>query len=132
MGKILVVDDEKDSVKLLKYILEKSGHQVLEAYSGQEALATLGIDSGETPAEGLPELIILDVMMPKIDGYSLASRIREAGPSRDIPIIVVSAKGATLQLFENVSGVTAYLEKPFDPELIRQEVKKALEGRKNP
>jgi CheY-like chemotaxis protein len=105
MARIMVVDDERDVVTLIKFLLEKDGHQITEAYNGADGLAKLGV---EPKAEGvtLPELIIMDV----------------------IPLIILTAKGQMRELFEMAPNVAAYLEKPFDPKNLRELVTGMLAG----
>jgi CheY-like chemotaxis protein len=114
MARILVVDDERDVVTLIKFMLEKDGHQVFEAYNGQEAL-----DKLET-LEPAPDLVILDVMMPVMDGYTLASRLGESPKHRAVPLLVLTAKGEMRDLFELAPNVASYIEKPFDPKTLRE------------
>ena len=118
---IMVVDDEPEIVTLLRFVLEKEGYQVLEAGNGQEALDRLGMTAG-TPAAGpLPDLIILDIMMPVMDGYTLNMRLQASDKTRRIPILVLTAKGQKMRdLFEMAPNVAAYVQKPFDPKMLRE------------
>ena len=129
MAHILVVDDERDVVTLIKFLLEKEGHKVSEAHNGGEALAVLGIEP-EAPRtrEELPELIILDVMMPVMDGFTVAKRVNEDKKTRTIPIVVLTAKGQVRDLFDTVPNVATYIEKPFDPKRLREMVAGILAG----
>ena len=112
MGKVLVVDDEKDVVDLVKYLLVKEGHSVIEAFDGNEGLALAKSE--------LPELIVLDIMMPNMDGFTMNSRLLEDKQTKDIPVIVLTAKGQMRDTFELASNVHSYVEKPFEPkELIK-------------
>ncbi|MFA6030701.1 MAG: response regulator [Elusimicrobiota bacterium] len=125
MARILVVDDEKEVVFLIKFILEKSGHSVLTAGNGQEALAELGVDPPDA-AKALPDLVLLDVMMPIMDGFTASVKMRSDARTRDLPILVVTAHGDTRHLFEGSPNVAAYLQKPFDPKGLRETVAKIL------
>ncbi|MFA6319142.1 MAG: response regulator, partial [Elusimicrobiota bacterium] len=112
MAVILVVDDEKDTVALLRYMLEKDGHQVLEANDGEAALRAVGLDpaGGEDAAPAvMPEIILLDVMMPKMDGYSVYARLQQSERTQGIPVVVLTAKGGMWELFQNATGITAFL-----------------------
>lgn len=113
----MIVDDERDVVTMLKFLLEKDGHRVLTAFNGQEALARLGVE----PAGERPELdvIITDVLMPVLDGYALATRLAEDARARLIPLLVLTAKGDTRNLFQVLPNVGATIEKPFDPKKLR-------------
>jgi CheY-like chemotaxis protein len=107
MGKILVVDDEKDVVELVKFLLMKEGHSVLEAYDGNEGLALAKAER--------PELIVLDIMMPDMDGFTMNSRLLEDNRTKDIPVVVLTAKGQMRETFELAANVHFYIEKPFEP-----------------
>ena len=84
MANIMVVEDEKDVVTLLKFLLEKDGHKVTEAYNGLEALGKMGVDlNKKTEAlQFIPDLILLDVMMPVMDGYSVCTKLQEMESTR--------------------------------------------------
>jgi two-component system alkaline phosphatase synthesis response regulator PhoP len=118
VAKILVVDDEKDVVELLKFLLEKDGHQVSTAYNGREAL--------ESVKAAKPELILLDVMMPEMDGYTVQTNLLNNADTRNIPIIVLTAKGQLKDVFAMSTNVKAYMEKPFDPKALRIKIKESL------
>lgn len=129
MAVILVVDDEKDTVGLLRYMLEKEGHKVLEAFDGEGALMAVGLDPAggeDAPPPVLPDIILLDVMMPKMDGYSVYARLQQSSRTQAIPVVVLTAKGKMWELFENATGVTAFLEKPFDPKFLKQHLAEIL------
>ena len=116
MAKILIVDDERVLVKGIKFNLEHEGYQVQDAYDGEEAV--------ELAREGGFDLIILDVMMPKIDGLQACMRIREFS---NVPIIMLSAKG---EVFDKVLGLELgaddYIIKPFDSKELVARVKAVL------
>lgn len=119
MAKILVVDDERDVVTLIRFILEKDGHQVFEAHNGQEALVALGLLPGaEAPAR--PDAIVLDIMMPVMDGYTVYTTLQKHEQTQRIPVVVLTAKGTMRDLFEKAPNVAAYIEKPFDPAHLKQ------------
>ncbi len=103
--KILVVDDEKTLVKALKYNLEKEGYQVSPAYDGEEALAAVETDP--------PDLIVLDLMLPKLDGFEVCRRIRK---TMDTPIIMLTAKTEDIDKILGLElGADDYMTKPFNP-----------------
>jgi CheY-like chemotaxis protein len=118
LGKILVVDDEKDIVEIISLLLQKDGHQTIPAYNGREALEMIAADR--------PDLIILDIMMPEMDGYAVHARLSGNPATLSIPIIVVTARAKMRDLFEVASNVVAYIEKPFDPKILREKVQEAL------
>ncbi|MDD5476557.1 MAG: response regulator, partial [Syntrophales bacterium] len=86
--KILVVDDEEDIVNLLSYNLEKEGYLVLKAYNGREALRMVKKD--------MPDLVILDLMLPEMPGIDVARSIRSNPATARLPIIMLTAKGGEL------------------------------------
>ena len=117
--KILVIDDDVDTLKLVGLILQRQGYEVRVANSGAQALATLQSD--------LPDLILLDIMMPEMDGYEVARKLRTEMPTTDIPIIMFTAKS---QLDDKVMGFEAgaddYLTKPTQPRELLAHIKAVL------
>ena len=114
MNRIYVVDDEPDMVELLATVLKAEGHEVETYTDGRTALARV--------LEEPPELLLLDLMMPDLDGMELLKLLRLDTRGADVPVLVVSARSGhqdqlgTLQL-----GANAYICKPFSPrELVRQ------------
>jgi len=129
MPAILVVDDEPDIVTLLRFALEKEGYAVSEAGNGQIALERLGIEPSR-PELSLPDLIVLDIMMPVMDGYQLNMRLQTEPRAKDIPILVLTAKGQKMRdLFEMAPNVAAYVQKPFDPKMLRELIAGILASR---
>ena len=104
---MLVVDDEKDIVFVLKSALDGSGYITDSAADGLEALKKV--------ASFKPDLIILDIMMPVLDGYSVNLRLRENPETAGIPVVIVTGKGHMQEFLKAREGVSvaAYLEKPF-------------------
>ena len=121
MANILIVDDEEHIVTLMRFILEKSGHTVSAAGNGQEALRALGVDPADAAA-ALPDLVVLDVMMPIMDGYTAAIAIRNCPRTASLPILVLTARGDMRQIFEAVPSVAGFFEKPFDPRELREAI----------
>ncbi len=113
---VLVVDDDREIVKAIALLLEKEGYQVLKAYDGMEAL--------ELAAEKPVRLIIMDVMMPRLDGLSAVMKIRER---KNLPIIVLSAKSEETDKILGLSmGADDYVAKPFSPQELVARVKSQL------
>lgn len=111
---VMVVDDEPEICTLLRFVLEKEGYDVTEAGNGQEALDRLA-------SEGMPDLMILDIMMPIMDGFTLNMRLQSDEKTRRIPILVLTAKGQKMRdMFEMAPNVAAYVQKPFDPKMLRE------------
>jgi DNA-binding response OmpR family regulator len=105
-GKILVVEDELPIRKLISFNLERSNFEVLEAGDGKTALQ-LAEDKG-------PSLVVLDVMLPDMDGFEICARLRERHP--DLPIIILSARGQDMDKITGLEiGADDYIVKPFNP-----------------
>jgi len=129
MPVIMVVDDEPDIVTLLRFALEADGHKVVDAGNGQIALERLGLEPVK-PELPLPDLIVLDIMMPVMDGYQLNMRLQTESRAKDIPILVLTAKGQKMRdLFEMAPNVAAYVQKPFDPKMLRELITGILASR---
>lgn len=121
---ILVVDDEPNIVLSLKYLMRQKGHEVRAAGNGEEALAAL--------QDKVPDLILLDVMMPKPDGYELCQRIRSTPAWKDIAIIMLTAKGREVEKEKGLAmGADYYITKPFSTQELVAKVQDILEARKN-
>jgi two-component system alkaline phosphatase synthesis response regulator PhoP/two-component system response regulator VicR len=106
--KILVVDDEPHIVRLVQVNLEKAGYVVVTASNGREAL--------ETVASEQPDLMVLDVMMPEMDGLETLKRLKDNPQTHEIPVILLTAKAQDEDVFEGwKSGADLYLTKPFNP-----------------
>jgi DNA-binding response OmpR family regulator len=104
--KVLIVDDEPNIVAALEFLLEKNGYEVQVAANGVDALAQLD-------AFG-PDLVLLDVMVPKLSGYEVCQRMRTEPKWRDIKIVMLSAKGREVEVSKGMSlGADLYVTKPF-------------------
>jgi CheY-like chemotaxis protein len=123
MAKVLVVDDEPSVVMLMRFVLEKIGHTVTEAHNGLEALRVLGVEPEDASVQ-LPDVVLLDVMMPIMDGMATAEAMHDHPRASKVPILVVTAKGDMRQLFEAMPQVAGFFQKPFDPKLLREAVAK--------
>ncbi len=123
MAKVMVVDDEKDVVYLIKVLLEREKLEVLEAYNGLEAYNKL---TSTDPGKVIPDAMILDIMMPEMDGYTLQTKLQEMDDLSRIPIIILTAKGQMKDLFEMSSNIFAFVEKPFEPKNLIKIVKDAI------
>ena len=118
--KILVVDDEPTIVRLMEFILARQGHQMLAAVNGEEALEKIRAHK--------PDLVLLDIMMPRIDGYEVAQQLRADPETASLPIIMLSAKAQTEDIRRGGEvGVSAYVTKPFSPEHLVQVVTEHLQ-----
>lgn len=114
--RILVVDDERRMVGFIRLNLEQDGFEVIEAYNGTEALDRL--------RDSLPDLILLDVMMPDIDGFEVLRTIREVS---QVPVIMLTAKGEEEDVVKGLElGADDYVTKPFSPRELVSRVKAVL------
>ena len=125
----MVSDDDASILKLMAAILTKAGHKVSTCSSGLETLKKLGIQPEDASVE-LPDLLVLDIMMPKSDGYTVGTVIRNNPRTRGIPILVVSALREMSRLFTATVQVDGFLTKPFAPEDLIGNVAKILAKRK--
>jgi two-component system alkaline phosphatase synthesis response regulator PhoP/two-component system response regulator VicR len=106
--KILAVDDERHIVRLVQVNLERQGYEVVTAFDGKEALEKVESEH--------PDLIVLDVMMPYMDGFEVLQNLKKNQNTRDIPVIMLTAKAQDADVFRGwQSGVDCYLTKPFNP-----------------
>jgi CheY-like chemotaxis protein len=128
MARILVVDDERDVATMLKFMLEKDGHVVETAYNGLEALGALGIEPADA-GKPVPDLAILDVMMPELDGYGVCARMYEEPRTKLVPVLMLTAKGGMRGLHAAAPNVAAHVDKPFDPRALRELVGGMMGGR---
>lgn len=118
--KILLVDDEPGVVRSLQIRLENDNYQVVTAYNGEEGLAKA--------KKEFPDVIILDVLMPKMNGYEVCQELWKDDKTHFIPIIMLTALGQIKnKLTGYTSGASEYLVKPFDYELLSQKIKKILD-----
>ena len=112
--KILIADDEPNIVAALEFLLQRNGFEVSVARDGDEALKLLETE--------MPDLVLLDVMMPKRSGYEVCQRMRESEAWRHIKIVMLSAKGLEVEVNKGLSiGADLYITKPFSTrELVAQ------------
>jgi len=116
---ILIVDDDEFIVEYMKVNLEIDGYQVSVAYDGEEAI--------KVTKEKKPDLILLDIMMPKIDGWEVCRKLKGDLDTRDIPIIMVSAKTQVEDFIKGIeTGAIYYIMKPFSPGQLTEAIRKAL------
>ena len=125
MARILVVDDERDIRNLLKQVLEHTGYEVETATNGREAL--------EMVDRSLPDLMLLDIMMPEIDGWEVCRQVKSKQKSRGVPIILLTVRNQALDkvVGMEVVGADDYVTKPFDLDelLARVEQQLRLKGK---
>lgn len=120
--KIMIVDDEKDLVSLLKLSFESENYGVVEAYNGHEAL--------EKTRTEVPDLILLDISLPGIDGYEVCKRLRKDPATESIPIIMLTGKDEVSDKIEGLErGADDYVTKPFDINELKARVRTVLRRR---
>src|SRR5829696_1016914 len=106
--KILAVDDERHIVRLVEVNLQRAGYEVVTAYDGREALEKVKSEN--------PDLVVLDVMMPYMDGFEVLKNLKGDPTTAEIPVIMLTAKAQDADVFRGwQSGVDCYLTKPFNP-----------------
>jgi CheY-like chemotaxis protein len=116
---ILIADDRASSRELLRTVLERSGYAVIEAADGEAAL--------EEAQNGHPDLILLDMQMPKLDGYGVLARLRAEERFRTLPVLALTASAMSGDREKIMAaGFTDYLSKPAGPELLREAVTRLL------
>jgi DNA-binding response OmpR family regulator len=119
---VLAADDDEDILDLVAFRLERSGYTVIVARDGEEAL--------ELAAKELPDLAVLDVMMPKLDGFEVTRRLRAEEDMRRMPIILLTARSQDADVQQGFeAGADDYLRKPFSPDELRARVQ-AILGRR--
>jgi DNA-binding response OmpR family regulator len=117
--RILAVDDEMVTARLMQYHLSRAGYEVTLAHDGVEAL--------EKVQESRPDLIILDVMMPRLDGFEVIRQLKDNPDTEQIPVIMLTARSEAEDALQGYdSGAQWYLAKPFDPEVLLAYVRNTL------
>ncbi|HRI44787.1 MAG TPA: response regulator [Fimbriimonadaceae bacterium] len=120
--KILVCDDERHIVRLIQVNLEKQGYQVVTAFDGKEGLEKVKSEK--------PDLLVLDVMMPYMDGFEVLKSLRKEPETQDLPVIMLTAKAQDKDVFEGYHyGADMYLTKPFNPMELVTFVKRIAQGK---
>lgn len=118
-SKILIVDDAMDTVELLRKRLRFEGYETIEAYDGEQCL--------EQVRAGAPDLVILDIMLPKMDGYEVCRRLKASKSTSYIPILMLTAKGQVEDKVKGLDlGANDYLAKPFDYKELSARIKSLL------
>ncbi len=125
LNKVMLVEDEPDIQVVARMTLKKGGvREVVVAGNGEECLARVG--------EVKPDLILLDVMMPRLDGYETCRRLKQNPETRGIPVIFLTAKAQQFEINQGLElGAIGYLVKPFDPATLHAEIVSLLKSRGN-
>ena len=116
---VLMIDDETNSRKVVKLLLEREGYRVLTAPNGEEGLILAKVET--------PDVILLDVIMPKMDGYETLRRLRGDQDMHEIPVIMVTAKGTEHDIAASFRlGAVFHVEKPYETRDLLQKIQVAL------
>ena len=118
---IMIADDEEDIKVILKAYLESTGFEVVTAYDGLNAIATA--------KENKPDLILMDIMMPVIDGVEATKQLKAQEETRDIPVVMLSAVAQSGMIEKAVeAGAADYISKPFEPVTVKEVIEGILQG----
>jgi two-component system phosphate regulon response regulator PhoB len=116
---VLVVDDEADVLELVKYNLEKNGYRVITAVTGEEAVKKV--------TSALPNLVVLDLMLPGIDGLEVCKQLKSNPKTENIPVVMLTAKGEESDVVVGLEvGADDYITKPFSPKVLIARVRRIL------
>jgi len=117
--KILMADDQLHMLRFMRQQLEREGYQLLQAHDGQEAI--------ETTLRELPDLVLLDLNMPKMDGLTALRQLRREKATRSIPVIVLTSSSYEgMRQEAEFSGADVIMTKPFSPMLLRREIRRLV------
>ena len=121
-ARVLVADDDENLLAIVSYRLERSGYEVIAANDGEEAVRLALAER--------PDLAVLDVMMPKLDGYEVTRRLRQHETTRGMPVILLTARAQEADVARGFeAGADDYVRKPFSPQELRARVQ-AILGRR--
>jgi two-component system alkaline phosphatase synthesis response regulator PhoP len=117
--RILIAEDEKDIRELITFTLQYAGYEVLATVNGEEAW--------QMALKEKPDLILLDVRMPRLDGYDACRRIKASPATKDIPVVFLSAKGQESEVKTGIeAGAEEYILKPFSPDYLKERIQVIL------
>ncbi len=120
---ILIVDDEEDIIELIKYNLKNEGYSILKAQTGEQAIKIAN--------RSHPDLIVLDLMLPGIDGLEVTKYLKNNEQTNDIPIVMLTAKGEESDIVTGLElGASDYISKPFSPKVLIARIRAILRRRK--
>jgi len=120
---ILIVDDEQDIIELIKYNLKTEGYSILTAETGEQAI--------KTAKQSRPDLIVLDLMLPGMDGFEVTRYLRNTEETRDMPIVMLTAKGEESDIITGLElGANDYISKPFSPKVLTARIRGILRRRR--
>ena len=116
--KILAIDDEPEMLSLVRLSLERGGYQIVTCESGSKAWDSIIAEK--------PDLLVLDVMLPGIDGYSLQIKLSQEEATKSLPVIVMTALEPSRTLFKKFPQVVGFMTKPFNPDELLQKVESTI------
>lgn len=116
--KILIVDDEVHLARILQFTLEHAGYEVITAFDGREAI--------EAVEKERPDLVILDLMLPVIDGYKVCNIIKAGGDIEPVPVIILSARNFEKEVLEEKLQADLLMAKPFNTDNLLSEISRLL------
>jgi len=118
--KVVYVEDESEMIDLVRLILNRKGYEVIGANGGREGLDAI--------RQNLPDLVLLDLMMPDMDGWDVYQQMKSVEATRDIPVIVITAKAQSIDkvLGLHIAKVDDYISKPFSPQELVDSVEKVI------
>lgn len=120
---ILIVDDEEDIIELIKYNLKNEGYSILTAEAGEQAI--------KIAKQARPDLIVLDLMLPGMDGLEVTRYLRSNDQTRDLPIVILTAKGEESDIITGLElGANDYISKPFSPKVLTARIRAILRRRR--
>ena len=124
MAKILIAEDERDIRDLITFTLRFAGHEVIPTANGEEAF--------HMAVQEIPDLILLDVRMPRMTGYEACRHIKDTEGTQHIPVVFLSAKGQDSEVQTGLeAGATEYILKPFSPDQLTERIRAILAQKKN-
>lgn len=119
--RILIMDDDADLVRIVEARLKSAGYEVLSAGGGAECL--------EKAQKEMPDIILLDILMPEMDGQEVLRKLRSGGRAANIPVIMLTAKDQVEDVTKSIRyGAQDYIVKPFDYRVMLEKIKKVIEG----
>ncbi len=126
--KVLVVDDEPDSIEFVRAVMEEAGYEVICASNGADGLAAAQAEA--------PDLVVLDVQMPGMDGFTVFGRMRQSPDLQEVPVVMLTGVGEKLGIEFGADEMgeyfgeepDAYIEKPVDPQLLQQKARSLLKA----
>jgi len=119
MKRILVIEDNETNMYLIGFILRKNGHEVIEARTGEEGV--------ELAVKEKPDLVLMDIQLPGIDGLEATRRIRKSEADKKVPIVALTSYAMTGDREKSLAaGCTGYIEKPINPDTFMGEIEKYL------